>query len=226
MRKALPVLLVAACAIGTLEAGEIPGAVIVLEAAPGGPGSDPAGAPPRFVLLKDGQVFVSGTSLVEAGRLEKADAQALLKRASAVRKLPGIGGGAPVAFGGAPEQTVRLAVFEDGPLEITATGDPATAPAALAPLASLVSELLRFRHPSLKPWSPTSYAVRAREAKLVGGCRSWAFSVKVADALAGPRSVPALDAVSWPTGALPASVCVDDRRYAVTLRPLLPGEQP
>lgn len=225
MRRELVAALVAGCVALPLDAGEIPGAVIVLETAPGSPGSDPAGAPPRFVLLKDGQVFVSGTSLVEAGRLDKGDAQALAKRAASVRKLPGIGG-TPVAFGGAPERTLRLAVFEDEPFEVAATGDPANAPAALSPLASLVGELLRFRHPSLKPWSPTSYAVRAREAKLPGGCRSWAFSVPIADAVSGARPVPALDAVSWPTGALPASVCVDDRRYAVTLRPLLPGEQP
>jgi hypothetical protein len=225
VRRALVAVFVAACALGPLEAGEIPGAVIVLETAPGTPGSDPAGAPPRFVLLKDGQVFVSGTSLVEAGRLEKGDAQALVKRAAAARKLPGVGG-APVAFGGAPERAVRLSLFEDDPHEITTTGDPANAPPALLPLASLVSDLLGFRHPSLKPYAPASYAVRAREAKLAGGCRSWAFSVPIADAVAGPRSVSALDAVSWPTGALPASVCVDDRRYAVTLRPLLPGEHP
>jgi hypothetical protein len=224
VKRTLLAALVAGCGIGPLHAGEIPGAVIVLETAPGTPGSDPSSAPPRFVLLKDGHVFVSGTSLVEAGRLEKGDAQAIVKRASALRKLPGIA--APVAFGGAPERVARLALLEDDPLEITATGDPADAPAALSPLATFVSDLLRFRHPSLRPYSPSSYAVRAREAKLAGGCRSWAFSVPIVDAVAGPRAVPALDAVSWPTGALPAAVCVDDRRYAVTLRPLLPGERP
>ena len=40
------------------------------------------------------------------------------------------------------------------------------------------------------------------------------------------EAVSELRKVSWPTGALPACVCADDRRYAVTLRPLLPGEQP
>jgi hypothetical protein len=67
-----------------------------------------------------------------------------------------------------------------------------------------------------------------REARLVGGCRRWSFAFPIAQALAGPRVVAASDAVGWPTGAVPASVCVDDpgRRYAVTLRPLLPGEQP
>jgi hypothetical protein len=223
VRRALLAALVAACA-GSAGAADIPGAVIVLEAAPGTPGSDPKGAPPRFVLLRDGQVFVGGTSLVEAGRLEKAEAQVLAKRAGALRKLPGLG--APVAFGGAPDRTLRLSVFEGDPLEIVATGDPAQAPAPLASLATLVDELERFRHPTLRPYEPASYALGVREAKLVGGCRAWAFPVPLAEALAGRRTVAALDATSWPTGAMPASVCVDERRYAVTLRPLLPGERP
>jgi len=223
VKRALLAALVAACA-GGAGAAEIPGAVIVLETAPGTPGSDPAGAPPRFVLLKDGQVFVGGTSLVETGRLEKAEAQALAKRAAALRKLAGAS--APVAFGGAPGRSSRLFVFEGDPFEIVATGDPAQAPAALAPLATLVDELARFRHPSLRPYEPSSYVLGVREAKLVGGCRAWAFPVAFAEALAGRRTVGALDATSWPTGALPASVCVDERRYAVTLRPLLPGERP
>jgi hypothetical protein len=222
-RALLLAALLAACG-GRAGASEIPGAVIVLEAAPGTPGSDPAGAPPRFVLLKDGQVFVGGTSLVEAGRLEKSEAQALAKRAAALRKLPGMG--APVAFGGAPDRAYRLSVLEGDPLEIVATGDPARAPVATLPLATLVAELERFRHPTLRPYAPASYALSVREAKLAGGCRTWTLPVPLADALAGGRSVAALDAASWPTGALPASVCVDERRYSVTLRPLLPGEHP
>jgi hypothetical protein len=216
--------LVAACSALPSTAGEIPGAVIVLESAPGTPGSDPAGAPPRFVLLKDAQVFVGGTSFVEAGRLEKSEAQALQKRAAALRKLPGIG--SPLAFGGAPERVVRLSVFEGDPLEIVASGDPAKSPLPLAPLATLVEELAHFQHPSLRPYAPSAYALRAREARLVGGCRAWGFAVPLAEALSGGRTVSALEAVSWPTGALPASVCVDERRYVVTLRPLLPGEHP
>jgi hypothetical protein len=224
VRAALLAALVAACGAAGLGAGEIPGAVIVLESAPGTPGSDPAGAPPRFALLKDAQVFVGGTSLVEAGRLEKSEAQALAKRAAALRKIPGIG--SALSFGGAPERVARLALFEGDPLEIVVTGDPASAPAALAPLATLVLELAHFRHPSLRPYAPSAYALRVHEARLAGGCRPWGFAVPLAEALAGRQAVSALDAVSWPTGALPASVCADDRRYAVTLRPLLPGEQP
>ena len=224
MRRALALALLVAKGAAALHAGEIPGALIVLETSAGSPGSDASAAPPRFVLLKDGQVFVGGSSLVETVRLDKSQAQALAKRAGALKKLPGLL--APVAFGGADERTARLALFEGDPLEIATTGDPAGAPAALVPLATLVDELARFDHPGMRPYAPSSYALGVREARLVGGCRSWGFSVPFAEARSGRRAVPAQDAVSWPTGAMPASVCVDDRRYAVTLRPLLPGERP
>ena len=100
-----------------------PGAVIVLEAPPGAPLSDPASAPPRFVLLEDGQVFVGGTARLEAGRLEKGEAQALRKRAEAVRKLPGLG--ERVVLGGDPARTCGLRLLDDKPFEVVVAGDPA-----------------------------------------------------------------------------------------------------
>ena len=54
MRRALVAALAAGCAALPLHAGEIPGAVIVLETAPGSPGSDPAGA--RISAGKSGSV--------------------------------------------------------------------------------------------------------------------------------------------------------------------------
>ena len=224
MKLTLATALLAAAAAQPLAAGEIPGASLVLEAAPGAPGSDPAGAVPRFVLLRDGRVFVGGSARLEAGQLEKKDADALLKRAEGLRKLPGIA--SPIAFGAGPEPVMRLRLLEDKPLEVNATGDPAAASAALLPLASLLKELERFDHASLRPYAPASYALSARETRLAGGCRAWRFSRPLAEALASPRAVPAAEAEGWPTGALPASVCVDDKRYSVTLRPLLPDEQP
>lgn len=221
MRAALAAVVLAAA---SALAGEIPGAVLVLEVPPGTPGADAASAPPRFVLLEDGQVFVGGDARVEAGRLDKREAQALLKRAEALRRLPGIG--PEVALGGRDDVAVRLRLLDGRPLEVRATGAPASAPAPLAPLAALVSDLARFHHPSLRPYAPSSYAMVVREARLVGGCREWTFPFPLASALAAPRSVSASEAEGWPTGALPASVCADDKRYAVTLRPLLPGEQP
>jgi hypothetical protein len=226
VRRAVAGALLAGAAVAAepLAAGEIPGAVLVLEAAPGTPGSDPAGAPARFVLLRDGRVFVGGTARLDAGQLEKREADALLKRAEALRKLPGIR--SPIAFGARPELAWRLRLLEDDPLDVNATGDPATAPPALLQLASLVKELERFEHASLRPYAPSSFALSAREARLVGGCREWSFSRPLAEALAGPRVVPAAEAEGWPTGALPASVCAGDKRVSVTLRPLLPDEQP
>jgi hypothetical protein len=244
VRPAAAAALLALAALPPAVAGDIPGAVIVLEAAPGTPGSDPSGAPPRFVLLKDGQVFVGGTARLEAGRLEKGEVSALLKRAEAVRKLPGLspapargsapGTASPVSLGGDPARTLRLRILDAKPLDVVATGDPAQAPPALAPLGTLVADLLRFNHPSLRPYAPASYAMTVREARLVGGCRAWGFPFPITEALASARTVSAAEAAGWPTGARPASVCGDDagpsasagRRYVVTLRPLLPGERP
>jgi len=222
--RVLAAALLSLCVPGGLEAGDVQDAVLVLEASPGTPGSDATGAPPRFVLLEDGQVFVGGSSLVETGRLEKREAQSLSKRATALRKLPGIG--SPIAFGGPSPSTLRLRVFEKQPLEIVATGDPALAPPPLAALGALLGELLDFHHPSLRPYAPSAFAINVRQARLTGGCRAWTFAFPIAEALTVSRSVPAAEASGWPTGAMPASVCVDDRRYVVTLRPLLPAERP
>ena len=237
MRAAVALVLVGSLAVSAgavplAHAGEIPGAVIVLEAPPGTPGSNPASAPPRFVLLEDGQVFVGGTWRLEAGRLEKGEASALRKRAEQALKMPGLA--SPVVLGGDASRTLRLRLLEDDPREIAATGDPAAAPPSLAPLATLLADLLRFDHASLRPYSPAGYAMTVRENRRVGGCRAWGFALPIAEALAGPHAVTAVEASGWPTGAVPASVCADDagpsasasRRYEVTLRPLLPGEQP
>jgi hypothetical protein len=226
------VAVVAAIGSPLAAAGVIPKAAIVLEASTGGPFRDAASAPPRFVLLEDGQVFVGGTERLEAGRLEKGEAQALKKRAEAVRKLPGLG--ERVVLGGDPAVTMRLRLLDDKPFEVVVAGDPAQAPPHLAPLATLLADLLRFDHPTLRPYAPPGYAMVVREGRLVGGCRPWGFTFPIAAALSGPRLVSPAEAVGWPTGAVPASVCAADtdpsdpagKRYVVTLRPLLPGEQP
>lgn len=215
----------AAVALGpsASRAGEIPDAVVVLEAAPGTPGSDPTGAPPRFVLKKDGQAYVGGTARVEAVRLAKDEAAGLRKRAEAVRKAIGREAGLVLGEGG---PTVRLRLFEDPPKELRLARDAA----ALAPPASevqaFVADLLAFRHAGLAPHAPDRFALRAREASLPGGCRAWTFPFPIEEALAGPRVVPAEEVSRWPKGGWPASVCAGEKRYVVTLRPLLPGEQP
>jgi len=74
-----------------------------------------------------------------------------------------------------------------------------------------------------------------REGRLAGGLPPLGASpFPIAQALSGPRTVSPAEASSWPTGAVPASVCAADadpsdpasKRYVLTLRPLLPGEQP
>jgi hypothetical protein len=213
-----------AVAAAPARGGEIPEAVLVLETSPETPGAEKSGAPVRFALLKNGRVFVGGTSLLEAGHLEKEEASELRRRAEDLARRPGFS--ETISLGGDAGRLVRLRLLEGRRFDLRVTGDPATAPDTLTPVSSLLSDLMGFHHPSLRPFVPASYALGVREATLTGGCRPWTFSVPLADALAGPNSVPARDAEGWPTGALPASVCEGARRYVVTLRPLLPGEQP
>ena len=217
---AVAAALTATCA----NAGEVSEALITLE----GMGTErveqvPAALPLRFALLSDGEVFVGGTSQLLAGRLSKEESAVLERRASEVRKLPGLG--STVSFGPG-SRGYRLGLRKGKPVEILVQGDPATAPPALAPLSSLVTDLLRFDHASLLPYEPGSYALAVREGKLAGGCRGWTLPVPLADALTGPRAVSAADVGGWPTGATPAAVCSGDKTYVVTLRPLVPGERP
>lgn len=208
------------------RAGEIPRAALVLELTPGTPGGEPEGAPPRFVLLEDGELFVGGSSLVETGRLEKNEVRELEKRAEALRKNPAVG--TTVSFGGPPGSVARLRLLDKQPLEIAVSGWPAegSVPAPLAELDAFLRDLASFHHASLQPYAPGAFAVRAREGRLAGGCRPWTFPFPIADAREGRRMVTPAEAAAWPTGAMPASVCSGDRRYVVTLRPLLPGERP
>jgi hypothetical protein len=216
-----------ALAAPVARAGAIPSAVVVMEAAPGTPGSDPAAAPPRFVLLKDGQAFAGGTSRLETVRLEKSELSALRKRVDAARKAIGKAPAVKLGEGG---PTVRLRFGEEETVEVSLGRGPAPPAAPRAepePVSALVLELLSFQHPGLAPYEPESYAMTLREGALPGGCRRWNFTMPIAEARGAARAVPAEQAVGWPTGALPGSVCgPDDRRYVLTLRPLLPGEQP
>jgi hypothetical protein len=205
------------------RAGEVPNAVLVLETVPGTPGSVPEGAPPRFALLKDGQAFVGSTSRVETVQLEKREAQALRRLADAARKA--IGHERSVALGRGGRRVVLR--FEDEPPVEVSLGEDTAIAAGSEPVRTLVRELLAFLHQGLVPYAPVSYAMRLREGTLVGGCRRWNFAFPLVQALGGPRAVSAEEAEGWPKGALPASVCgADGKHYVLTLRPLLPGEQP
>src|SRR5262249_20985026 len=154
-------------------AGDIPNAVVVLEEfSRARPDEVPESAPPRFVLLEDGQVFVGGTSHLAAGRLSSAEAKAFDKRLTDVRKLPGLAGTVRLACG---EARRRLLLRKGRPVDMSVVGEPSQASPALRPLAALIEDLSRFDHASLKPYEPGSYAVTAREGSLPGGCRSWPF---------------------------------------------------
>lgn len=223
MRARSLATLVAAIALGVCgtSAAEIPGAVVVLEThTETHPGDVPEAAPPRFVLLQDGQVFVGGTGSVAVGRLSSGETKAIEKRLSAVRRLSGLGSSVSLGPGATRH---RLVLRKGRPLEILATGDPAGAPPALLPLASLLNDLEAFDHPSLRPYAPKEYLLNARAGALPGGCRPWLLREPLTE---GSRTLPASHFPTWPTGARPASVCVDGKTYVVTLRPLLPGERP
>jgi hypothetical protein len=217
-------VLAAVLAAPPAPAGEIPQAILILEGSVGLPGSIPAAAPPRFVLLRDGRVFMGGSEPIYAGQLSEDETDALEDRAKALRKAGAL---APsVAFGDDTTKRYRLRVLEGDPRDVVITGDPADAPPELQPLAAFVSDLLRFDHRSLRPWSPAEFALSAREGILVGGCREWFLPVSFDAVLAAPQRIAADEVERWPTGSSPASVCVEGQRFVVTLRPLLPGEQP
>ena len=87
MRRARTALALAVLAIAPQAApGEIPGATLILEAAVGLPGRIPAAAPPRFVLLRDRQVFVGGSEAIYAGQLSKNEVKRIEKRVKRLRK--------------------------------------------------------------------------------------------------------------------------------------------
>lgn len=209
--------------VGPLPA-DVSNSVVVLQVSGGGlPGRVPEAMPERFVLLEDGSVYVGGTGTIATARLEKGDVRDIEKSLDRIRKIPGLG--SVVTFGSG-EQKRRLIARKGRALDIAASGDPASAPPGLRPLASLMDNLAHFDTPSLHPYRPASFALSAREGVLPGGCRSWTFPVSLPQVLAAPQSVAASAAERWPTGGQPASVCAGDKRYVVTLRPLLPGEKP
>ena len=208
---------------GGARAGEIPKSVVVLERLAGTGGDVAEAAPPRFVLMEDGTVFVGGTSQVLTAKLAGADLRGLERRIADVRKLPSLAGTVTIGPG---EARHRLLLRRGRPIQMTITGDPAQPAAGLAPLAALIVDLPRFDTPALKPYVPAQYAMSAREGTLAGGCRAWPFPDPPDRLGFAPRVVSAADVRGWPAGAAPASVCAGDKTYVVTLRPLLPGETP
>jgi hypothetical protein len=225
VRRALVlVVFLSLLALPAVRGEGVPEAVIILEAFDGLPDAVSAAAPPRFVLRRDRRVFVGGSEAIYSGVIEKDEATALERRVETLVKSGLLD--APVAFGGGSQTRYRLRLPREDDRDVAITGDPDSAPPALQGVAALVGELLRFDHPYLRPWTPSEYAVSAREGELRGGCRAWLLPLPFESLLAGPQRMPVKDVERWPTGSSPASVCENGRRYVVTFRPLLPGEQP
>jgi hypothetical protein len=200
----------------------VPEAEFVLEVSgPPAPGYAPEAAPPRFAMLRNGQVFVGGTSEILTSRLERKERRKLQKQVDRVRKLRGL---ASEVVLGPGEVRYKLYLRKSGTL--MARGDLTEVPARLRPLGQLIESVLCFDLPTLRPYRPSRYRLAVRAGTLRGGCRSWNFALPLIDALPAPRVVPAEMAAGWPTGAAPASVCHRGKQYVVTLRPLLPGENP
>ena len=92
-------------------AAEIPRAVVVLEAGTAPlPGQVADAAPPRFVLLEDGQVFVGGTHGLVTTHLAGRELKDLERRLSDVRKLPSLAGVVTVG----PGMAVRRLLLRKG----------------------------------------------------------------------------------------------------------------
>jgi hypothetical protein len=134
--------------------------------------------------------------------------------------MPGLSGQMKLGPG---SQRSLLKVRKGQALELAISGSPEGAPAGLQPLASLVSDLLQFEHPSLQRYLPGTYVLAAREGRLPGGCRSWPAGETMPVV---PRVVSGDGFKTWPKGGNPAHVCDAGRNYLVTLRPLFPGEKP
>jgi hypothetical protein len=204
------------------RAFEIPEAVVVLESLTAAlPDQVAESAPPRFVLMEDGTVFVGGTRQILTTKLAGRDLKDLDRRLADVRKLPALAGTVTLGPG---RGRYRMLLRKGRPLLMTIEGDPAQAAPAVAPLGALLYDLLRFDHAGLREYQPTAYAMSAREQRLPGGCRPWPFGEPVDAAVFAPKPMAASRIAGWPTGASPAAVCVGDRAFSVTFRPLLPTE--
>jgi len=217
-------VLVGLCLLATTAPAEVPDAEILLESSVVTlPDQVAAAQPVRFLLTRQREVFVGGSQELLSARLEKDDLRPVDERLKAVRKLKGLGESVRLGPGSGER---RLYLRRARPERLVVTGDPEQAGAALRPLAELIQALEGFYHPALRRYLPASYAVVAREAPLVGGCRPWTLSLPLADVLLGGRSVMPQELTGWPTGANPAAVCADGRRFVVAFRPLVPGERP
>lgn len=225
MRSVLALIVVALALAPGAEASDIPQAIVLLEdAAAGRAGQVVEAAPVRFALLEDGQLFVGGSSEILTAKLSARELKDFEKRLTEIRKHPALAGNVALGPGSAQR---RLVLRKGGrPLEMVLTGDLESATPAMRGLADFVGQLGSYHHPGLRPYSASSLGLSAKEGVLPGGCRRWTHTEALKDAVFAPKVVSAAGLESWPRGANPAFVCAGDKRYVVTLRPLVPGERP
>lgn len=204
-----------------VSAGEVPEALVTLEVIEPPVGWRVAEAAPlRFALLERGRVYVGGSTRIAVGLLEGRERKELEKRVERVAKQKGLGGEVRLGPG---ETRYRLHFPERGVL-VLAVGAPEAAAGEMRRLGMLIEELRDFDHHTLVPWSPLQYLLSVSRRDVPGGCRSWSLDLDPESLLRQPMAIPAGAAPRWTTGALPTAACHGGRRFAVTLRPLVPGE--
>jgi len=211
-------------------AGQVADAIVTLEVVePDTSWRFSAAAPMRFALLEKGRIYVGGSTRLAVGLLEGDERKQLEKRVEklAKQKAAVSGSGARGAAGelrlGPGETRYRLQMPKRGTVFL-AVGAPEGATGDLRALGQLIEELRDFDHPSLVPWSPLEYLLTVSRRELPGGCRAWRLELDPESLLRHPVPIPSGAVPDWPTGAAPTAACRGDQRFAVTLRPLVPGE--
>lgn len=209
------------CGAPAASAGEVPEAIVTLEVI------EPAvswrvaeAAPLRFALLERGRVYVGSSTQLAVGVLDGSERKELEKRAERVAKQKDLPGEVRLGPG---DTRYRLHFPRRGVL-VMAVGAPEAAPGELRRLGMLVEELRDFDHHTLVPWAPLEYLLSVARRSLPGGCRTWRLDLDPEALLRRSMAIPAAAAPGWTTGAVPTAACHQGQRFAVTLRPLVPGE--
>jgi hypothetical protein len=183
------------------------------------------GAPPRFVLLEDGRVFVGGTSTVSSAKLSGKDLKPVNEPLSRARKVGARPGTVTLGPG-----TQQYRLVRKGQPDVLTQGDPARAAGTDRPLGVLIDAMLAFDHPALRPLVPESYLASLRPDALPGGCREWHLPVKPADLKTRPAVVPASSVVGSGVGVRSGSALHGDaaaaaaRRDAIGAKGWIPDE--
>jgi hypothetical protein len=199
----------------------VPDAIVTLEVVePAAPWRVAQAAPMRFALLEKGRIYVGGSTRLAVGTIEGRERKDLEKRVEKVAKQEALGGELRLGPG---DTRYRLHFPKRGVL-VLAVGAPEGATGELRRLGELIEELRDFDHHSLAPWSPLQYLLSVSRRELPGGCRPWRFELDPESLLRQPMAIPAGAVPDWPTGAAPTAACLGGQRFAVTLRPLVPGE--